>query len=573
MGMIKLNNIITLVAALFLAACAQPPDEDLVFINGKIYTLNEEQPLAEAVAVREGRIAAVGDTETISDMAGVNTRLIDLDGQVMLPGFHDLHVHPVYAGMQAQRCVIPQGSTLEQVQQHVKACVEQADPGEWITGGQWDASAIGRVPDAAMLDGVAPDNPVLLSDTSEHSAWANTRALEIAGLNAGTPDPEDGIIERDSSGAPTGVLREEAVVLVRQHVPEATDEQIRSALGWALDKMLANGITSFSEASTGYSSNPVKEASAYAALADSGVLKQRTRLCMPWFSGSVELEAFIDSREAYARERVSPDCVKIFLDGVPTDSHTAAMLHPYEGTVEGRDDEASRYGMLLEEQAVLNEAVTRFDAMGLTVKFHAAGDAAVRAGLQAVASARRANGNSGLWHNVGHCTFVAAEDMHLGREIGASFEMSPYLWSPSPINDSITAAVGAERIKRVWPVREVIESGALAVPGSDWSVVPSVNPWIAIEALVTRERPGGSDDSFGKEQAIDLAQAIRMFTVNSAKHMGKADRLGSIEPGKLADLVVLDRDPYEIPVTELHRVRVMHTLINGETVYLREAGD
>ena len=573
MGKIKLFKIFTLAAAMFLAACAQPPDEEIVFINGKIYTLNEEQPVAEAVVVSQGRITTVGDTETIRAMADAHTRLIDLDGRVMLPGFHDLHVHPVFAGMQAQRCVVPQGSTLEQIQQHVMACVEQAEPGEWITGGQWDASAIGRVPDAALLDGVAPDNPVLLSDTSEHSAWANSKALEIAGLTRDTPDPEDGIIERDSAGAPTGILREEAVVLVRQHVPEATDEQIRSALEWALDKMLANGITSFSEASTGYSSNAVKEASAYAALADSGVLKQRVRLCMPWFSGNAEMEAFIESGEAYARNRISPDCVKIFLDGVPTDSHTAAMLEPYEGTVEGRDDDASRYGMLLEKQAVLDAAVTRFDAMGLTVKFHAAGDAAVRAGLQAIASARRANGDSGLRHNVGHCTFVAAEDMPLARAIGASFEMSPYLWSPSPINDSITAAVGAERIRRVWPVREVIEAGALAVPGSDWSVVPSVNPWIAIEALVTRERPGGSNDSFGKEQAISLEQAIRMFTVNSAKHMGKTDTLGSIEPGKLADLVVIDRDPYEIPVTELHQVRVMQTLINGETVYLREAGE
>lgn len=573
MGKMKLFNMFTLVAAMFLADCAQPPDEEVVFINGKIYTLNEEQPLAEAVAVSQGRIAAVGDTETISAMADVNTRLTDLNGQVMLPGFHDLHVHPVYAGMQAQRCVVPQGSTLEQIQQHVKACVERAKPGEWITGGQWDASAIGKVPDAAMLDGVAPDNPVLLSDTSEHSAWANTRALEIAGLTGETPDPEGGIIERDASGAPTGVLREEAIVLVRSHVPEASDEQIRSALEWASAEMLSHGITSFSEASTGYSSTAEKEAGAYAALADSGVLKQRVRLCMPWFSGNPELEAFIETSEKYARERIAPDCVKIFLDGVPTDSHTAAMLEPYEGTVEGRDDEASRYGMLLEEQPALNEAVTRYDAKGLTVKFHAAGDAAVRAGLQAVAAARRANGDSGLRHNVGHSTFVAAEDMPLARDIGASFEMSPYLWSPSPINDSITAAVGAERIRRVWPVREVIESGALAVPGSDWSVVPSVNPWIAIEALVTRERPGGSEDSFGKEQAIALDQAIEMFTVNSAKHMGNTDKLGSIEPGKLADLIVLDRDPYEIPVNELHLVRVMHTLINGETVYLREAGE
>lgn len=573
MGTLKQIKVLVLAAALLLSACAQSPDGDVAFINGKIYTLNEEHPQAEAVLVRHGRIAAIGDTETIRAKAGSGSRVIDLNGQVMLPGFHDLHVHPVYAGMQAQRCVIPQGSSLEQIQQHVKTCADQAQPGEWITGGQWDASAIGRVPDASMLDVVAPDNPVLLSDTSEHSAWANSMAMEIAGLSSDTPDPEDGIIERDGSGAPTGVFREEAVTLVRMHVPEATDEQIRSALEWALNEMLANGITSLSEASTGYSSTAEKEAGAYAALADSGILKQRVRLCMPWFSGNADMQSFIDSSEKYARDRIAPDCVKIFLDGVPTDSHTAAMLEPYEGTVEGRDDDASRYGMLLEEQAVLDEAVTRFDARGLTVKFHAAGDAAVRAGLQAVASARRTNGDSGLWHNVGHCTFVAAEDIPLGREINASFEMSPYLWSPSPINDSITAAVGEQRIKRVWPVREVIEAGALAIPGSDWSVVPSVNPWIAIEALVTRERPGGSEDSFGKEQAITLDQAITMFTVSSAKHMGKEDTLGSIEPGKLADLIVIDRDPYDIPVTELHQVRVMQTIINGETVYLREAGE
>ncbi len=559
------------IALLLLAACTRTPEEDVALINGKIYTLNPEQPMAEAVIVRQGRIESVGATETISALVGTGAKVIDLDGQVVFPGFHDLHVHPIYAGMQAQRCVIPQGFTLAQVQQRVKDCAEQAEPGEWITGGQWDVSAIGQVPNAAMLDGVTPDNPVLLSDTSEHSAWANTRALEIAGLSADTPNPEDGIIERDSSGAPTGILREEAVMLVRMHIPEATGEQISAALEWALDEMLAHGITSFSEAATGYSSNPEKEAGAYAALADSDVLKQRVRLCMPWFSANADTGAFIETRATYARERVSPDCVKIFLDGVPTDSHTAAMLEPYAGTVEGRDDEASRYGMLLEEQRVLNDVVTRYDAMGLTVKFHAAGDASARAGLQAIASARQANGDSGLRHNIGHSTFVAVEDMPLAREIGASFEMSPYLWSPSPINDSIIAAVGAQRIKRVWPVREVIASGALAVPGSDWSVVPSVNPWIAIETLVTRESPGGSEDSFGKEQAITLDQAIELFTVNSARHMGTEDRLGSIEPGKLADLVVVDRDPYTIPVNELHRVRVMYTIINGEVVYQRDA--
>ena len=205
--------------------------------------------------------------------------------------------------------------------------------------------------------------------------------------------------------------------------------------------------------------------------------------------------------------------------------------------------------------------------MGLTVKFHAAGDAAVRAGLNAFDAARTANGFSGQLHDVGHCTFVSREDLPRARALGVTFEVSPYLWSPSPINDDISKEVGDERTRRVWPVREMIEAGALVVPGSDWAVVPSVNPWIAVEALVTREEPGGSAKHFGREQAVSLDQAIRLFTVNAAKHLGMADKVGRIEPGLLADLIVLDRDPYSIPVTELHQVRVEQTIINGTPVY------
>jgi hypothetical protein len=243
------------------------------------------------------------------------------------------------------------------------------------------------------------------------------------------------------------------------------------------------------------------------------------------------------------------------------------MLEPYADAVEGRDDDASRYGMLLLEQSVINEAVTRFDEQGLTVKFHAAGDAAVRSGLDAIAAAREANGMSALHHNVGHCTFISKEDLSRAQALNATFELSPYLWSPSPINDDITKAIGPERIERVWPFREAIDSGALVVAGSDWAVVPSVNPWIAIEALVTREEAGGSDRSFGKPQAIGLNEAIDLFTVNSAKHMGTEKQLGRIEPGMLADFIVVDRNPFEVPATELHRTEVLMTFIDGEKVF------
>ena len=540
---------------------------DTILTNGRIYTLDPEQPEAEALAIRAGVIVAVGDAGTVASLAGRQTRTVDLNGSTVLPGFHDLHVHPLFAGVRQTECNIPQGSTLEQIQREVQACIGRTDTGGWITGGQWDAFAIGKVPDRAMLDPISPDNPILLSDTSGHSAWANSRALAIAGITTDTSDPEGGIIERDSTGEPTGVLRESAIMLVRMHVPPHTDEALRKALDWSLQQMLSYGITSFTEASTGFVAGMAREVKLYADMADVGLIKQRARLCLNWEPDNPELEAVIAERNLYARDHVATDCIKIFLDGVPTDSHTAAMLEPYARPMEERTDEASRYGMLLVDQDVLNEAVTRFDRMGLTVKFHAAGDAAVRAGLDAFESARSTNGFSGQLHDVGHCTFVSRQDLPRARAIGATFEVSPYLWSPSPINDDITKEVGEERIRRVWPVREMLEAGALVVPGSDWAVVPSVNPWIAVEALVTREEPGGSKKSFGKEQAISLDQAIRLFTVNAAKHLGMADRLGRIEPGLLADLIVLDRDPYSIPVTELHQVRVEKTMINGTLVF------
>ena len=526
--------------------------------------------VAEALAVDDrGVILAVGSNAELEPLRTPATRVIELAGATVLPGFHDLHVHPVFGGILQQQCKIEQGADLPTIQARVRACVARAEPGAWILGGQWDAAAIGRIPDRTMLDTVAPDHPVALHDTSGHSLWTNSKALAVAGITRDTTAPEGGIIERDAGGEPTGAFRETANALVMGKVPPPDAAQVKSALSWALGEMLSYGITSFTEASTGFSAGITSEARTWTALADAGVLRQRAQLCLTWAPGNAEAEQVIGARNTYARERLSPDCVKIFLDGVPTDSHTAAMLDPYAGSVAGRDDEASRKGLLLVPQPVLDEAVTRFDRMGLTVKFHAAGDAAVHAGLNAIEAARTANGFSTRLHNVGHCTFVAKADLARARRIAATFEVSPYLWDPSPINDDITHAVGEPRISRVWPVREMLDAGALVVPGSDWAVVPSVNPWIAVETLVTRENPGGSARSFGKAQAITLPEAIRLFTENAARHEGTSDRLGRIAPGMLADLVVIDRDPYAVPAKHLHDTRVLKTIINGEIVYER----
>jgi predicted amidohydrolase YtcJ len=537
---------------------------DMILVNGQVKT---STGWAEAMAVRDGIVTAVGKTSEIRPLGGPKTTIIDVAGETVLPGLHDIHVHPIYGGINEMACKIAQGSSMAATLKEAKACADAAAPGEWVTGGQWDASALGTAPHKRLLDKVTAGHPIYLEDTSAHSAWVNSKALELAGITAKTPDPKGGIIERDASGAPTGVLRESATQLVYTHIPKASEEKVRAALTWSARKMLSYGITSFTEAAVGFTAGEQRELEAYDALADKGILKQRITICMVWVPGNENSDQIIAARNYYIRPRISPDCIKMFLDGVPTDSHTAAMLEPYADTIKGRTDDAARYGMLLINQDVLDKAVTRFDRMGLTVKFHAAGDAAVQAGLNAIAAARAANGFGPQMHNIAHNTFVTASDIARARAIGATFEVSPYLWAPSPINDDITKAVGPDLIKRVWPVREMLEAGAQVVPGSDWSVVPSVNPWVGMETLVTREVPGGGTTSFGKAEAINFEQAFDLFTVNSARQERMSDKVGRIEPGMLADIIVVKQNPFKVPASKIHETKVRMTFINGEKVY------
>lgn len=546
-----------------VACSAQSPatePADLILEHGVIRAAHG---WAESLAIRRGVIVAVGDAASTRNLRGPATRIVDLGGATIVPGLHDMHVHPMSAGLQQLECRFAQGSPGAQVLAAVKACVAARAKGEWVTGGQWVAATFGpqgmRLRD---LDAVSPDNPVLLTDISYHSVWANSQALRLAGVDRRTPDPAGGVIERDARGEPTGVLRESAAALVRAVVPPPGSLQNKEALRWALDTMLGQGITSFTDALVDEDA-----LQAYADLAESGQLKQRVRACQLWRRSDRDVNdaaaEFAARRNLWARSRFEPDCVKIALDGVPTDSHTAAMIEPYVDDAHG---ESRTRGMLMVPTATLNAAVTAFDAAGLVVKMHAAGDGAVRAGLDAIAAARAANGNSGLRHDIAHNSFVDPADLQRARGLFATFEMSPYIWYPNPIIPDVLKAVGPERLLHWTPVKGAIDSGAHVVPGSDWSVVPSVNPWLAIETLVTRQRPGGGGEVLGAAERISLEQAFELFTVNSAIQMGNRGRTGQIARGMLADLLVLDRNPFRIPVTDIHLTSVRAVLIGGELV-------
>jgi predicted amidohydrolase YtcJ len=550
-----------IVAMLTAAQCmAAGASADLILTGGQLYTPSGWQ---EALAVRDGIIVAVGKADEIASHRGPHTTVVELNGRAVFPGLHDMHVHSFFAGMEQFQCRFAYGAKPRDIVDAVRKCAQQAPAGAWIEGGNWVGAVFAKGEQhRKTLDAAAPHNPVALSDEAHHSLWVNSRALELAKITRATADPPGGIIERDASGEPTGVLRETATRLVEAVLPAPSDAAMRNALTLSTNQMLSYGITSYTEATVHADNMTV-----LSNLSREGVLKQRVRGCIVWTPGDPEGPRLIAERARYATPRFKPDCVKMFLDGVPTESHTAAMLQPYEG-VHSTSGASADKGILMMSKDQLDTAVREFDAQGLHIKFHAVGDAAVRAAIDAVEKARNTNGWGGPMHDVGHNSFVDPADVPRVRAVHMAWEFSPYIWYPTPIVDvDVRRAVGGERLARFIPIRDAVETGAPVVAGSDWSVVPSVNPWLAIETMVTRRAPGGSKDAIAEGQRITLEQALRIFTSEGAAVMGHRDRVGSLETGMHADLVVTETNPFRVPIGQVHATKVVLTVIGGEKVY------
>jgi predicted amidohydrolase YtcJ len=550
------------------AADAQAPatPADTILTNGQIYTA--DGTFAEALAIKGGVILAVGTNAAVQPYRAATTKVMDLGGHTVLPGLHDMHMHPLGAGQLLRSCVLKREATPAEIRATVAACAAKAKPGQWITGGSWVNDVFKtELQDRALLDEAAPNNPVVLSDETYHSTWANTPALKIAGITNQTPNPLNGVIEHRADGEPNGILRESASNLVRSKVPPATPEEDADALRLALQTTLASGITSLQDALASR-----QTLIAFATLADRGELKQRVKECIGWSydaSGmNRNFEAVYNERNLYRRDRLEPSCVKIVGDGVPGEGHTAGMLEPYVEPVAGDSGNTRKNGMLNVPSDVLKKMVTRFDKDGMAMMIHCTGDACARDAVNAIAAAREANGWSGVLHQIAHNNFTTAADLKRGRQLGVTFEFSAYLYYWNGVTRDYLKAIGPQRFMRYKPVREAIDAGANVVEGSDWPVSPAPNPWIAIETLITRKKPGGSNDPpLAPNEAITMKEAIDIYTVNAAKQFGNSDRVGSIKPGLFADLIVLDRNPFKIPITTVHDTKVETAIINGEIVY------
>ena len=562
-----------LVASLLLSTAVfaiEPADS--VYHHGRIYTVDAEQRWVEAVVIKDGRFVVVGRDSEAAPYIGAATRVVDLGGRMAMPGLHDMHIHPIEGGFaQLVECTFPFVSPLADIVVKISTCTKVKKKGEWIRGGQWAAETLEskQPPTLAMLDAVSPDNPVFLIDSTYHNAWVNSRALEALGINASTPDPKGGVILRDAkSQAPTGILFDNAAYFAMKRLPKRSDDEYQAAARWAVARVNALGVTAMKDAlADGYAVR------AYAALDRAGKLDIRVATSRPWRATWTEGDAeelhnlnhWRDDQTAHVRTGFA----KIFVDGIPP-TRTAVMIEPYLADAKHG---AGFKGELQHTQAELNAALVELDKLGLTVKMHATGDGGARAALDAIAAARKANGNSGLRHEIAHAELIAPSDLQRFKALDAVAELSPILWYPSPLVAMMSQVIGQERANRFWPIKSMLDAGVDMIYGSDWpSVVPSPSPWPGIEAMVTRKDPyARMAGTLAPEQAITLADALIIFTRNGARAMGMEQDGGSIEVGKSADMIVLDHNLFEIPPEQIGDTQVLETVFEGRVVSAQAA--
>lgn len=541
------------------------PHADLVFTRGPVLTLDPARSRATSLAVTGDRITAVGHDE-VRELIGPGTEVVDLTGKLLLPGFQDSHIHAVGGGCELAECDLTESVDVTEYLERIRAYAEAHPDREWITGGGWSMESFeGGLPTRQLLDSVVPDRPVLLSNRDHHGAWANTRALELAGLTAATPDPADGRIEREADGTPSGMLQEGATGLVARLVPATTPEDRVAGLLRAQRLLHSLGITGWQDALLGSFNGMSDPADAYQAAAADGSLTARVTGALWWDRerGAEQIPELVARREQLTSGRFRATSVKIMQDGI-AENFTAAMLTPY---LDGCGCATGNTGLSFVDPVALRGHVAALDALDFQVHFHALGDRAVREALDAVEAAVAANGRRGNRHHLAHLQVVHPDDLNRFAALGAIANIQPLWAAHEPQMDELTIPfLGEERAARQYPFGSLLRAGATLAAGSDWPV-SSPNPLEGVHVAVNRRDPESPDEKvFYPEERIDLLSALTAYTAGTA-HVNGHDDAGSLLPGHLADLVVLDRDVLAAPADEIAEARVERTYVGGKLVY------
>jgi hypothetical protein len=549
---------------------------DLIVTNARIITAERGVPRAEAIAVAHGTLLAVGSASGAERFHGPETLVEDARGAVIMPGFVDVHNHHAHAGKaDLFELTFSASDPLERVIDAVHDYADQLGPADWVIGSSWGTGLLdelSRVSARVALDAASGGRPVLLTDDSHHNRWANTRALELAGITRDTPDPQGGVIVRDpATGEPTGILLEAAGLIVASTALRSsrlTAAQYEDASERAIGILHSFGITAFQDAAVSLETMRALHALDRRGMLAAWVVSSMTANDQIFGYDTIGDE-LIAQGEKYRSPHHRPDFIKIFLDGTPP-AHTGAFLRPYLPDADHGDHYHGTPTMSPDE---LLGWLQRTARLGISAKIHCTGDASVRMVLDAVQIVR-AEGHRDVRYQIAHGQFISPEDLPRLAELDVAADISPFLWFPGVIADALSHVRPAGEVAGLQPNRSLIDSGALVAGGSDWPVSETPNAWEGIQGLVTRmdphrEHPG----SLGPNEAITLTEAIEVFTVNGATAMGLGDVTGSLRPGKSADFIVVDRDPYETPPSELAGIGIVETWFAGESVFRADARD
>jgi predicted amidohydrolase YtcJ len=553
-----------MVSAAFAADASSQP-ADVIVTNARIYTVNPRQKWAEAIAIRGDKIVAVGERKQIEALRGPATKVIDAGQRLLLPGFTDCHIHFMDGALGLTRVDLNGATTIEEIQKRVKAYADAhpARPNDpWIQGMGWTYPTFGpsALPNKKILDDVVPDRPVYLVAFDGHSSWANSKALAMAGIDRHTPDPPNGKIVRDENGDATGALKEAAGDLVGSKTPPPTRPERLEALRKGIREANRVGLVRVHSAGQDF-----EYLDLYNELRNRGELT--LRFYVVYFLDPPGLTpqstALIENaRRQYSSKDdwIAGGVVKTMLDGV-VEAHTAAMLAPYT-------DDPTQSGKLFWDPDKYKATIASLDARGLQIFTHAIGDKAVRLALDAYQNAAEVNHTKDARPRIEHIETIAAADVDRFGKLGVIASMQPLHSYPDDDTLNIWARnIGPERASRAWVWRSIQEKGGALAFGSDWPVV-TLNPWPGVQTALTRQTSDGNPPGgFIPQQRLSLEDTIRGYTLGAAFAGRREKTEGSLEPGKLADFILLDRDLFKIEPSEIGKTEVLITMVGGKVVY------